>query len=550
MSKCFLFCILFSLVSSNVLFAMDEEDGFGLPRSGLPLVTADDTADEGISQEYEDLSLYDPQDQSVLNLFESMNNIFEYHDPWGAVGFRWFGRLNGFLAENAMVPMVLYVVLNLINAPTSGWIDYTIISVFLAYLFLPSTENMALGFESFYDFLSGCCKNEPEIPLLYRQINPYPTLLTSISSKVHAGAMAIILANIFHSIEDRYKWFFWGCAVSYVVAIYGKNISFFKAGRDLEEVHLRVESTDERRTRALLNRAFRKLEENDLPLMAKSELRGLYDALKDSTKSKLHKLRLMGNKTTRTRNPMEANIQAAEEDTRLIVRRPQQNNSWSFTHQLADQLTNLVFYGSVLGEFYLYQYGTGLLCANIGITGPLAKAILSNLSASGLSIISFFLEARSVKQYYLKTFMEVFKSPYSASNKNLRRGLSIKSFAMASIIALSETYPAWQNTLAGDSVAYPLLVFMGCRHHARNAHWLQKGYDYVLIHWHLRTCGRDSCYCVKCRRGESREEMINFISTKYVKGMLSYIDQLNAQGVQEVSKAFFDEERDDGADSF
>lgn len=437
-----------------------------------------------------------------------------------------------------MVPMILYVFLGLINAPTSGWVDWLVIGVMLAYLLPPAVEKSAEMGQNIYNFFSDCCGNTPQIPLIYKGISSYSSWALNSCSYIHAGAMALILTNIFHDIEDTsFDWFFWAFVFPYGLTTFNKYASFFKYGQMIEKAHQVSETDGEKKTRQIFEEAIHKFENEGLRRLSPDDLKALHTTLTHPDTPVCGKLQQMSRVTNSELRSIIPENERIDEFMSSTERR-HYSRPWTVRGEVAEQMTNIVFYGSLLGEYYLYQYGIGLFCRNIGLTSPMFISAISNTSAIILSGISFLFESKSVQKFYNTALLRLFSSPDSASNPKLRKGLFIKSFLVSSIISLSEVYRAWRVTLAQDSVAYPLLVFMALRHHARNTYWLRGGYDLVITNWHSRDCGRDKCCCVSCRRGENVEQMINDMSLKAHR-LLSYTDQLNAAGVKEVYKAYF-----------
>ncbi len=460
---------------------------------------------------------YAPLNDSETTLFKYMDEAtFDTEDSYLASSFRWTGRLIGLMGENAVVPMILYVLLNLFDISVNhhpysmGIIDATIVGVMLAYFFLPATGNMAQAGQEFYEF----CGPHPLVPKPYRAFNPCSPLPLSlnIGSKFHAASMAIMLTTVFHHIENSnvasYNWYFLTFFAPYGIAIFNKNKSYFEHGRRMQKIYQRSESKPERKTRKILEASYKKCEET-LQSLDDGKLKELYDYLKDPRNLAAAKSR----KLHQIANPDSALLLLGdgqrEEDELSRRARMRHSSSWSWKDELSQQVSNLAFYGSTISEYYFYQFGVSLLSIRLGASSPLA----TNLGYGGaaiLSILSYIFEDTSVREYYEAVIQRSFGSPHSASNPILRRGIGVKSFMMGALLALSECYPAWKATLSSGSASWPLLAFMVARRHAPNALWLEQGYDRSLSDWHSRDCKRDSCK--GCKRGEGEQEMINYIS--------------------------------------
>jgi hypothetical protein len=472
-------------------------------------------------------------------LFNSLKrNVFDMEDPIAAKGCRWFGRGLGACATNAIGAMILYVVFNLFDLPKSGALEISLTCISLLYLLLPSVENSGQMGQMGHDIVHNCAHNDQfKIPEEFKGVRPSYSIPLTIASNTHASIMALILATVFHHIETSkvapYSWFFWTFFAPYAAGIYYKNISFFNHGKRIEKAHHLLETKAEKKTRQLLEEAFSQFNNKYLRKLDHNDLEDLYLFLTNANNTTLNKLQKIKEK-----EPIRFNVGNDIQNSSRLDRQTY-DRPWTIQNTIAKQGSNIVFYGSMIPEYVFYQFGLGLVCKNFG-SGTLATDIISHTGAVILSAISFSFEHMSIRKFYTTLFEQKLGSSLSISNPILRKGIGIKSFFMSSFIALSEVYPSWKGTLAGNYASYPLLVLMVARHHARNTFWLQGGYDRMVSNYHLRDCWRNnSCCCFEsCKTGKNQEEMINFISL-IIHRMSAFSDQLNARGISVLYKAYF-----------
>lgn len=489
-----------------------------------------------------------------LEFFENINKtVFRMDDPASHKICRWAGRTLGLMAEQAIVPMVLYVLLNLINLPADSpqpWVDsmvnWGIVTFSLIYFLLPSTENMALMGQDVAEWIEGirdgCAFSEkqdaPQPSSIPRSIPsfdfwaPFPSsaILFNTATHLHAGVMALILTTVFKQIEgDEYKWFFWTFGGPYAVLIYAKNVYFFQQGqrRKMRWLRRSQESYQEQKARKVLETSLKKFDQT-LPQRSQNDLKEMYKVLSNKTKTGAEKIHsFLENTPTTIKSEIISNLE------KTVYHRPLNPRE-----RLSKEITNIAFYASLMGEYFFYLYGIQLACTHFGLGPGTAQTITSHISSGLLTFFSLLFEDESMDQYYRSIFQESFGSPYSASNVTTRKMIGIQSFLFGGLISLSEVYPAWKATLTGSNVQYPLLILMVARHHARNASWLRQGYEYFLSNVHGRDCWRDRCDWQGCQKGNNKEEMLNFISQCSQK-LRALTDRAPAAKVTMIYKAHF-----------
>lgn len=478
--------------------------------------------------------------------------VFNRRDNCLFKTFRWIGRLLGAMAVQGVIPMILFVDLALFNVSPGSLLDDLIVAGSMIYLLPPTIENFAQMAEDLVHW----CSPPSTIPESYdlKKTNTYPSsslqrenvmkymrIPLNVLSQTYAVGMAVILTNVFFEIEHiKFPTFFWVFFVPYGISVYGKFAYFYylsQADREYAYLH-RSESHDKRHQRKIFKQWLSDFVKDVLPTLATIELRGLYSALREHSNSSTYRLQQLGIYLSKQGIPTlnhdnhgsRVNPQERQKAYHPSQYHPSQP---TFKQTLAKESANFVFYGSLVGEFFLCQYGLGLVCNNLGIQGSTTQAAISYTGASLLNFVPFFFEGINISRYYEGLFQARSKNPYSASNPVLRSINSSAAFLSSFLVALSEVFPAWSAILSAEnSTKYPLLVFMTLRHHARNAVYIQQGYDIAISNYHDRHCWRNKC-CTCCKRSESRQGMIDYIS-KCVQKLSAFSDSLNADGISEL----------------
>lgn len=478
------------------------------------------------------------EEQSLLfqedrpNLFDCLNQeVFNEEVHGLALTFRWLGRGVGGFADVAIIPMMLYVILGLANAPIGeGAFHWTTVGLTLLFLTLPSLENMGQFWEEAAYACLPYSPARPQVPEPYkRKSSPYITILKG-SSLFHAATMGLLLTTIFHNIEylkDGSKTGFWVTFAPYFLGVARKNWSVFNHGRTIQNAQDRYERAGEQVTRKVFGGAIEKFEQETLRSLSDHELRELYDFLKNPQNTGKEKLKkIYETEQTLIMSPMSETSSLVNDSSMSHANRTLYIPPKKLGNTLAKLLGNCVYFVPVYSEFYLYKYGLDLW--GVG-------DIASYTGAGILSAISL-IERKSIIQFYDNLFKHKFGSSLSRSNPKLRTFFGGLSFLLSSGLSLSEVYPSWNYYFSGsikgnpfNVLSYPILVFSILRHHARNTLWMQKGYDLFLSNWLGCFCG-----CVK----NSKEAMINSISLSMRK-LSIFQDKLNADGIAELHQAYF-----------
>lgn len=481
------------------------------------------------------------------------------------------GWLVGAVADPAMIPMALYVLSKVLGIPPDSLCDILFMVGLGLYVYIPSTENMTRAGENIAEWGDNLVKwwfstTQPQIPKAYDvrktssssslrnffthwdSILLNPIVLNGLSH-FHAFGTTLILTNIFCQIEHHDLLPLAVTVVPYALNIYAKNISFFRQGHN-EAIKWRrhwSEMEGDRGHRTTLRNGLKRFKEVRLPNLSREDLDDIYTLLINQNFSAFDKIRRLYEHS----NPLS--IQ--EESAPMLARNREQNRDLTILESntyrtrsggkfIAKSLGRFIFGATLLSEYYLCQYGLNLFCENMGLDFVLAQDWLTvqgiiRYGGAGTLTAASLLEYANIKQYYESIFYHSFGSLYSESNQIMRRGIGIIAFPAGFGLALSEVYPAVQELLhegAGPVISYPLFVLMIVRHQARNAFWLQEGYDHFLSRYHQGGFWRYILCC--CLPWCSQQRKIDIISDR-INRLLDLIDLLNPEGIEALYAAYF-----------
>ncbi len=455
---------------------------------------------------------HNPLAQSLQTALNQHVFGFENSSPCSSIS-RKTGYLLGAAAISATTAMILYATLDLVGVESTGWQDWTIIAITLAYLLPPTAANMAMISQQVTKkfFPPAQIPQEYDIrkhPDSHEEGNYYLDYPAFLKGFNHLLAMsnAFILPTVFYQIEtdQDFDWSVWSFIVPYTATMYSMKYAFGQFGQKEHTKSLRQqnEARDAHAKRKSLQDRFQSFKKT-LRGLDLGTINTIYDDLNGDQSGFAKLQEIMQSPISLTPSAGNSPLPSLE---------PEDGNNYLATY-LPHYLVNPL---SSIPQFFFFQYGLKRGLENFGVASLTASNASYGL-AGFLTLLSCIIEGPAIKYYYEQVILQGFRNTVSESNPGVRRVMSLHSFLTGGVLALAEVYPAWDKTLKSwqpSYLAYGALTLMLLRHHASNGFWLDMGWNEVVS-----TLQRDD-----------KEKKIDDIS-RCIDNLSEFLDCLNGAGI-------------------